>query len=220
MLNRGARPRTALLLTGAIVIVGAGVTTAAANGPTYVRPGAPGEPTQVIDPASLTESVAFSYTDADVAFFQDMIPHHGQALLMSSWAPERAESEEVRRLAERIELGQSAEIDAMQNWLAARGEDVPDADDAHDGHDGEMPGMLTGAELDALETADGAEFDVLFLESMIPHHRGAITMVGRLGDDPDAGFEPTIAALASEIESGQRAEIARMEALLDELRDE
>ncbi len=42
-----------------------------------------------------------------------------------------------------------------------------------------MPGMLTPEEMAALAAAHGEAFDRLFLEGMIKHHEGAITMVQR-----------------------------------------
>ncbi len=46
------------------------------------------------------------FNDADVTFAQDMIPHHEQALEMAQLASDRAEDEQVRKLARRIEGAQ------------------------------------------------------------------------------------------------------------------
>jgi uncharacterized protein (DUF305 family) len=80
-----------------------------------------------------------------------------------------------------------------------------------------MPGMLTAEEMDALAAAHGAAFDRLFLEGMIRHHEGAITMVQDLFASPGAGQDPTIFSYASDVDADQRMEINRMGAMLKEL---
>ena len=63
----------------------------------------------------------------------------------------------------------------------------------------------------------GASFDRLFLEFMIKHHAGALTMVDELFAQPGAGQDPEIFAFASDVEADQRMEIERMGAMLKEL---
>lgn len=230
MLRRTTRSTT-VVVAAAGIAAAATATAVATNGPVYVRPGAPGEPTQQISPSELTEAPTFPYTEADVTFMQHMLPHHGQALLMSEWAlgheegesgdptdEARAEDSQVQTLARRIQISQSGEIDRMVSWLERRDEDVPEVRSGVD-HDHDMPGMVSPEDLEELESLEGHEFDVRFLELMIPHHRGAITMVHNL-DDNGGGHEPNISALASSIVDDQRLEIALMEKLLGELRDD
>lgn len=82
-----------------------------------------------------------------------------------------------------------------------------------------MPGMLTPAQMDALAAATGPAFDRLFLEGMIRHHEGALTMVAALLASPGAGEEAQIFGFASDVDSGQRAEIRRMQAILATMSD-
>jgi uncharacterized protein (DUF305 family) len=77
-----------------------------------------------------------------------------------------------------------------------------------------MPGMLTPAQMQALAAASGTAFDRLFLEGMIRHHEGALTMVAALLATPGGGQEPQLFGFASDVDSGQRAEIRRMQAIL------
>jgi uncharacterized protein (DUF305 family) len=77
-----------------------------------------------------------------------------------------------------------------------------------------MPGMLTQEEMDRLAAANGAEFDQLFLEGMMKHHGGAITMVNELFATPGAGQEVEIFSFASDVDADQRMEIDRMGAML------
>lgn len=151
-----------------------------------------------------------------VVFMQGMIGHHAQALQMAALVPSRASRPEIRLLAERIQVSQKDEIAQMERWLRSRGHAVP-ASDAHAhaamGHDVLMPGMLTRAQLDSLAAANGSRFDRLFLEGMIQHHQGALTMVaGLLANRRNLDAETF--RLVSEIDADQRSEIQRMQALL------
>ncbi len=163
-----------------------------------------------------------AYTAADVRFVQRMIAHHEQALAMTALVPTRTGRSDIRLLAERIEISQRSEIALMRNWLRRRGEAVPDpaAHDApHDAPPGaaadsaRMPGMLTSLEMERLAAAEGAEFERLFLELMIRHHEGALTMVADLFAAPGAGEEPEIFNIAADVDADQRAEIRRLRAM-------
>jgi uncharacterized protein (DUF305 family) len=81
-----------------------------------------------------------------------------------------------------------------------------------------MPGMLTPAQLAELAAARGAAFDRLFLEDMIRHHEGALTMVARLLATPGAAQSPDTYGFVSDVDTDQRAEIARMKALLEQMK--
>jgi uncharacterized protein (DUF305 family) len=122
-------------------------------------------------------------------------------------------------VAERIEVSQRDEIAWMQSWLERRNENTQSTH-AHQHHHGAgdqplMPGMLTTAEMAQLEKATGAEFDRLFLQYMIRHHEGALAMVADLFATNGAAQEPEIFRFASDVEADQRAEIRRMQAMLE-----
>jgi uncharacterized protein (DUF305 family) len=82
-----------------------------------------------------------------------------------------------------------------------------------------MPGMLTPDEMQRLAGAKGTEFDRLFLEGMIKHHGGALTMVEELLGTPGAAQESEIFAFVSDVEADQRMEIDRMGAMLGMLKE-
>lgn len=171
-------------------------------------------------PESGTTGDRPAYTEADVRFMQGMITHHAQALVMTALVPERAGSEGLRLVAERIEVSQRSEIALMQNWLRERGEAVPVADtllhrDPAGAESKRMPGMLTHEQLMRLANASGEKFDRLFLEFMIQHHEGALVMVGTLFGSAGAGQAPEIFSFANEVDSVQRMEIRRMRAMLE-----
>jgi len=154
-------------------------------------------------------------SEADVRFMQHMMAHHQQARVMSAMVPERTTRPEIRLIAERIDVSQEDEMRQMRGWLRRHGVEAP-ASDAHAAHGGHaaMPGMLTQAELARLAAARGAEFDRLFLEYMIRHHEGAVTMVAELFATPGAAQTSEMYGFATDVNADQRAEIARMRALL------
>src|SRR5438094_209116 len=163
-----------------------------------------------------------TYTAADVAFMAGMIAHHAQAVLIAGWAPAHGASSDLRALCARIVVGQRDEIAAMQRWLAERHEPVPDADPPGHmmpgmDHPVLMPGMLTEEQLARLDSAQGSDFDRLFLTDMIQHHRGALTMVRALIDTPRAARDGLLFQVASDISADQTAEIDRMTRMLDAL---
>lgn len=177
------------------------------------------EPTSAPPPVTVVNANA-PYTPADVAFMQGMILHHGQALDMTALVPQRTTDETLRLLAERIRQTQRDEIQRMEHWLADRGETVPAPETyrghaGHAGHGG-MPGMLTADQMARLERSTGRVFERLFLELMIQHHQGALVMVSNL-QQAGGGLEAEIYRFAADVDADQRAEIARMRHLLNEL---
>lgn len=209
---RSITARVFLLVTFA---AGASCRTAVSPAP-ILQPGAPGGTTHAIDAAHATDLSGVHFTDADVRFMQGMIGHHAQAVEMVALIPDRTSRDDMRLLGLRIDVSQTDEIDMMEHWLQARGAAVPDAHaHMHDG--GLMPGMLSAEEMQHLGAAHGVEFDRLFLEGMIKHHQGALTMVEQLFASPGAAQESEIFAFASDVDVDQRMEIGRMSALLQEL---
>jgi uncharacterized protein (DUF305 family) len=167
------------------------------------------------------DSARMRFTLADVAFVTGMIGHHAQALVMSGLAPTHGAGPALRTLAARIINAQQDEIALMQTWLRDRRQPVPEVHISgttlmvHGAeHALHMPGMLTPEQLQELDAARGPAFDRLFLECMIQHHRGAVTMVHDLFGTDGAGQDEAVFKLASDIQVDQLTEIARMEKML------
>jgi uncharacterized protein (DUF305 family) len=193
------------------------VTTAEPAAP-LVQPGAPGQASHPVSPEKAADLSHVSFTPADVAFMQGMIAHHAQALEMTALLATRTESDDMRKLAKRIELSQADEIGMMQGWLRARGQQVPSEHAHHMMHDGMlMPGMLNQQEMAELAAATGPAFDRLFLAYMIKHHEGALTMVKELLAKPGAAQESEVFGFVSDVDADQRMEIDRMSDMLKEL---
>jgi uncharacterized protein (DUF305 family) len=187
------------------------------EGPRIVQPGAPGEETRVLSADDLAALPGVTHTPADVRFMQGMIPHHAQAIDMVDLMDGRTSSELMVSLGERITISQTDEIESMQRWLTARGEEPPADGAAHMHMDGAAPGMLTPEQMAELAAAEGVEFDRLFLRYMISHHQGALVMVGELMASPGAAQESEVFAFASDVEADQKMEIERMNEMLKEL---
>jgi uncharacterized protein (DUF305 family) len=185
--------------------------------PQITQPGAPGQPSKVISAAQASDLSQVQYTGADIKFMQGMIGHHAQAVEMVALVPSRTASDDLRKLALRIDVSQKDEMNMMREWLQARGQQIPDPRAHHMMGDTLMPGMLTPEEMARLAGAKGVAFDRLFLEGMIKHHTGAITMVHDLFATDGAGQTPDIFSYASDVDADQRMEIDRMGSMLKEL---
>ncbi len=179
-----------------------------------IQPGAPGQPGRIISAEQASDLAAIQYAAADVMFLQGMISHHAQAMEMAELVESRSTREVMDLLAQRISLSQDDEIAMMQGWLSERDLAVPGADAHHAVGFELMPGMLSDEQMAELEQAQGAEFDSLFLNTMIEHHLGAIEMVENLLDQRGSAQEPVLYAFTSDITSDQNSEIERMDAML------
>ncbi len=192
--------------------------------PVIVQPGAPGELTRTLPPS--TRATLPPRSPKDVEFMQGMIMHHAQAVEMTALIESRTENKDLRLLGARISKSQSDEIKFIKRWLEARGEPVSPpmpgmpsmnmSDHDMSSHHMLMPGMLTPKQMDALRKAKGAEFDHLFLTGMIQHHNGALVMVKDLFDTAGAGQDAELFNFATDVDSGQRAEVRIMQTMLGE----
>ena len=191
-------------------------TSLALGSPPIVSPGAPGEA-----PKLLTEEAAIAvadtrYTADDVAFMQNMIPHHQQALEMSLLAENRTNSPDILEAAGRIKASQDDEIAFMTDWLESRGETRLTTETHAHG----MRGMATAEQLASLAESDSTDFDRQFLTLMIAHHEGALDMVEDLMEQPGAAYDPTLFEFINDLEKDQSKEIERMHELLVALSDD
>jgi uncharacterized protein (DUF305 family) len=150
------------------------------------------------------------YNADDVAFATNMIPHHQQAVDLSALVPDRSTNAQLVALAQQISAEQQPEINVMKVFLVQWNEN-PDTNSAHSGHGNPMQGMVDAATMTKLTSRSGAEFDRLWLESMISHHQGAIEMAKAEianGDNVDAK------TLAKNIVTSQESEIGQMKQML------
>ena len=138
----------------------------------------------------------------EVDFLKDMIDHHAMAVEMGEMCLDKnLLHAELAELCASIVQVQSEEISKMQNWLQS-----------WCGIQYE-PEMKQGSmrQMEKLDSLDGAEFEIAFMEMMIKHHSKAIKE-GRQCIDR-AYHEPVIDA-CEDIVASQTAEIETMESWL------
>lgn len=167
--------------------------------------------------ASAAGASAAAFNDDDVTFAQMMIPHHQQAVEMSTLAETRAQDPELKQLAATIKTAQQPEITMMTGWLTAWGKPttaptgMPNM--GHGGHGG-VSGMMSDEEMTELAAASGTPFDRLYASMMIAHHNGAIQMAQ---DETMKGTNPDAMSLAKAIVKSQMAEVVTLQAIAKRL---
>lgn len=149
-------------------------------------------------------------SDTEVTFLHDMIPHHAQAVEMAALVADRAQHDELTRLAKQITTSQDAEMEEMNGLLEGAGEEPVEVGGGMDhamGHDMSMPGMMSPEEMGDLEALSGNEFDLAFIDAMSAHHQGAIATANEV---LDTDASPAITELAEGIIAEQEAELEQM----------
>ncbi|WP_033438613.1 DUF305 domain-containing protein [Saccharothrix sp. NRRL B-16314] len=203
-----------IVFVAVLVAVLAGCSSTADDQPSIIVPQGPGEQAQTVSPDDFGTDRWVAPSEADLKYVAMMIVHHKQALEMSALAAERAQNQTVRGLASRIHDTQGPEIGAMEQWQRQYAESAP----GH-GHNAElpdvshesMPGMATAEQMAALKAATGAEFDRLFLQLMIAHHEGAVTMAIEV---LSSGTDVRVEEMANDVAVSQTDEVERMKALV------
>jgi uncharacterized protein (DUF305 family) len=203
VLSVGARITGALLAL--VTVAGCTGQPPPADKPGVIVPGLPGEPARTLSPEDAGQAAQKSvFNDADVKYVRMMITHHQQAIEMTGLVPSRAARAEVKALASRIADTQGPDIKAMEAWI--RKVDAP----RHDMNE-PMPGMANAGQLAALRAAGGPAFDTLFLQLMIAHHEGAVTMASDL---LQTGSDVFVEEMAQDVLVTQQKEIGQMRAML------
>jgi uncharacterized protein (DUF305 family) len=154
----------------------------------------------------------------DLRFIDGMIPHHEGALVMAEAALENSQRPEIRQMAEEIIAAQQVEIAQMQDWRAEWYPNAPaepmmyHAEMYHAEMNHDMPmsqEMISAMRMDMDLGGADEEFDLRFINGMIPHHVGAVEMAEDLKGKSQ---RPELLALADDIIASQQAEIDQMEA--------
>ena len=198
----------------AVMLLALASTSFAQDAP-IVQPGAPGDKARALSAEEAIKIANTSYSPDDVLFMQDMIPHHNQAVQMSALVASRTNRKELLDAAGRIDASQMDEIKFMQDWLRSRNEKAPEPTAHSAMHTSHVKaGMASVEEMAKLATLKGAAFDNFFLQLMINHHEGAVTMVRDLHRQPGSAYDPVLYKFTNDITNDQTAEIKRMHAVL------
>lgn len=208
-------PLTGLLTTGTLaailLLTGCANTTGTTGTMPGMNHGSGGMTSSASAPTG--ESPANS---VDQMFVTMMIPHHEQAVQMADQILAKdGIDQRVIALAEQIKAAQGPEIQTMNGWLEDWG--IPGGSTSGMGSMSGMSGMdhgdgmMSDDDLAALDAATGTEAARLFLQGMIGHHQGAISMAESALKN---GENSEVAALAQQIIDGQTTEIATMRDIL------
>ncbi|MFC4950989.1 DUF305 domain-containing protein [Pseudonocardia sp. GCM10023141] len=194
----------------------AGVAVAGCSSPMPAMSSMPSAPPT--SPA--TGAPSASRNDADITFAQGMIVHHQQAVEMARLAAGRSQNTQVLDLATRIGAAQTPEIQTMTGWLEKWGQmppatgSMPGMNHAPTSGTDSVSGSMTTEQMQQLTQASGVAFDRMFLEMMIEHHQGAITMSQT---EVTSGSDVDAKKLAQNIITAQQTEIGEMDTLLTRL---
>jgi uncharacterized protein (DUF305 family) len=150
--------------------------------------------------------------NVDLRFIDAMTPHHEGAVVMAKEALQKSKRPEILKLAQGIIKAQNQEVAQMKQWRKswyAKASDTPMAWSADMGHmmtmsASQRQGMMMSQSLGAAD----AGFDLRFIDAMIPHHEGAVTMAKEI---LDKSKRPEIKKLAQDIIASQQVEIKQMQ---------
>ncbi|MCX4097350.1 DUF305 domain-containing protein [Nocardia sp. alder85J] len=166
----------------------------------------------------------------DVGFCQDMSVHHTQAVQMAAFELSNGSDADVKRLAYDIVTTQQNQVGRMQGWLQLWGKPLlgdskgymgwmTEAMNEHDhgathampGPMATMPGMASDQEMEQLRTRTGTAEDTLFLQLMLRHHQGGVSMIDYAIDH---AVTDAVRTLAQSMSASQTSEMQLISGML------
>lgn len=183
--------------------------------------GGDGEASSDTTPGSLIPETAVitgapaGYNAADITFAETMVPHHKQAIDLSTMASERSADPELLTLAGEIVAKQQPEVNILNVFLVQWNENPDAQTDPGSGDDPlepSIPGMVDDATVAKLGSLRGPEFDKLWLQSMIGQLQGGVTIAD---DEVANGANVDAIAVAKSIAAGLEPRIAQMNKMLE-----
>ncbi|MFJ5266389.1 DUF305 domain-containing protein [Streptomyces sp. NPDC088387] len=192
--GRAGGPRLVVALLCVLLTVSGCAGSPSRAGTPPRTAGTTGSPADTSSPAA-TATGTFSTTD--IAWLQLLIAMDDQNGLVLGLVPRRGGDPALKTWAAGVARDNRAQLSTLRELLAQAG--VPDSN-PHEGHD--MPGMVTGDELRALEDASGAPFDRL-LRAALRDHLGHAEHLSRAerangSDTRVTGFAATVRDAAVE----------------------
>jgi len=164
--------------------------------------------------AGMNHSVSMNLGPADanydLRFIDAMIQHHQGAVNMAKDVLNKSQRPETKKLAGEIIKAQEKEINQMQKWRTAwypKASITPMAYHTKMGDQAmtseQMNNMMMSMDLGAAD----AQFDLRFINAMIPHHEGALVMAK---DALSKSNRPEMKKLSQDILTSQQQEINQM----------
>lgn len=133
-----------------------------------------------------------------------MAPHHRLGITLLENAVPRADDVRLRRLVFKMSAYHASEFHDLERR----------ADEWNVTTSAQFPGWISNDDIDALGRLTGTAYDVRWLELMIRHHEGALTLAAA---EIAGGSDGDLEDLAQRISTSQRDEIERMRLLVEEL---
>lgn len=149
-------------------------------------------------------STAPASAEYDLQFIDTMTKHHQMAVTMSEAAVQKASDAKVKEFGRKVIEDQQKDIERLgawrQQWYA----------NAADAHNMQLPGASSmSMDMSHMQTTTGHAFDMMFVDMMIPHHKGALEMSR---DALQKAQRQEIKDFAQETIDKQEKEIAELEA--------
>ena len=156
--------------------------------------------TTTVTVATSTAPAAAGY---DLQFIDTMTKHHQMAISMGEMAGQSATDAKVKEFGRMVVDDQKKDIARLAAWRSEWYASAPDA------HNMQLPGASSmDMDMGHMQTMKGHDFDMMFVEMMIPHHKGALEMSR---DALQKSVRPEIKAFAQETIDKQLKEIGAME---------
>lgn len=148
----------------------------------------------------------------DLRFIDGMTPHHQGAIVMAQEALQKSQRPEIKKIAQDIINDQKKEKAQMSQWRASWYPNMGATPMAWHSKMGHSMSMSEEQKQSMMMTMDlgkaDAEFDLRFLNAMIPHHEGAVVMAN---DALAKSKRPEVQKLSKNIIASQQTEIDQMQ---------
>lgn len=151
----------------------------------------------------------------DLRFIDGMILHHQGAIAMAETALKQSQRQELKQLAQNIITAQQTEISQLQQWRNQWYPNQANTPMMHDaaGHMKPMSDTKRAALMMEVDLgAPDSNFDLRFIDAMVPHHEGAVLMAKQVLENSD---RPELRELAQAIIAAQQPEIDQMQTWRD-----
>lgn len=137
-------------------------------------------------------------------FLDTMAMHHQMAIHMASLVESRAAHQDLKELAKKMMAEQEKEIAQIKGWKDQWYAGKPAAMNMKMAG---MPESMKGMAGDKLASAKGEQFDLLFVDMMSQHHKGAIKMAQAAAPKLE---HAEVKGFATKLVEMQKKEIAHM----------